>query len=79
MEKLKLGQIVYINNQKYSVVNMIEFDESGWKWQQVRRKRRKESRLAHRQKKRRKPSENKSALQQRVRELLKTEPIIPSD
>ena len=34
MEKLKLGQIIYIDNKKYSIINMIEFEESGWKWQE---------------------------------------------
>lgn len=34
MSELKLGQIVNIDSIKYSVINMIEFSESGWKWQE---------------------------------------------
>lgn len=32
--KLKKGQILYIDNQKYTVINMIEFQETTWIWQE---------------------------------------------
>lgn len=32
--KLKKGQILYINDQKYTVINMIEFQETTWIWQE---------------------------------------------
>ncbi len=32
--KLKKGQILYIDNQKYTVINMIEFQQDKWKWQE---------------------------------------------
>ena len=33
-EKLEKGQIIYINEKKYEVLNMIEFKERGWIWQE---------------------------------------------
>lgn len=32
--KLRKGQILYINNQKYTVVNMIAFTQDAWNWQE---------------------------------------------
>ncbi|MBO5349944.1 MAG: DUF4178 domain-containing protein [Clostridia bacterium] len=32
--RLKKGQILYIDNQKYTVINMIEFAEDTWVWQE---------------------------------------------
>lgn len=32
--RLKKGQILYIDNQKYTVINMIEFSEDTWIWQE---------------------------------------------
>lgn len=32
--KLKKGQILYIDNQKYTVINMIEYKEDTWIWQE---------------------------------------------
>lgn len=32
--RLKKGQILYIDNQKYVVINMIEFSEDTWIWQE---------------------------------------------
>ncbi len=32
--RLKKGQILYIDNQKYTVLNMIEFQETTWIWQE---------------------------------------------
>lgn len=29
---LRMGQIIYINNEKYSVINMIKFNEANWIW-----------------------------------------------
>lgn len=31
---LKKGQILYINNEKYKVINMIDYEEDTWKWQE---------------------------------------------
>ena len=33
-EKLKKWQVIYIDNIKYVVINMIEFKEEEWKWQE---------------------------------------------
>ncbi len=33
-EKLKKGQILYINNEKHIVINMIEYKEDTWIWQE---------------------------------------------
>ncbi len=33
-EKLKRWQIVYIDNIKYTVINMIEYKEDSWIWQE---------------------------------------------
>ncbi|MCI8383801.1 MAG: hypothetical protein HFJ33_02895 [Clostridia bacterium] len=32
--KLQKGQVLYINNQKYTVKNIIEFSKSPWIWQE---------------------------------------------
>lgn len=33
-EKIKKWQIVYIDNMKYTVINMIEYIEASWIWQE---------------------------------------------
>lgn len=33
-EKLKKWQVLYINNEKYIVINMIEYKEDTWMWQE---------------------------------------------
>lgn len=35
-EKLKYGQIILINNKKYTVIGMIEFKEDSWVWQEYK-------------------------------------------
>ena len=32
--KLRKGQIIYIDNQKYTVINMVEYGEDTWVWQE---------------------------------------------
>ena len=32
--KLKKGQVVYIQTEKYTVINMIEYKEDTWIWQE---------------------------------------------
>ncbi len=32
--ELKKGQIIYINSEKYKVINMINFSEKNWQWQE---------------------------------------------
>ena len=32
--KLKKAQVLYIDNQKYTVINMIEFKQDSWRWQE---------------------------------------------
>ena len=36
VNKLKYGQIIFINNEKYTVVGMIEFKEDSWIWQEYK-------------------------------------------
>ena len=32
--KLRRGQVLYIDNQKYTIINMIEYKETTWIWQE---------------------------------------------
>ena len=36
VNKLKYGQIIFINNEKYTVIGMIEFKEDTWIWQEYK-------------------------------------------